>query len=87
MNINGKTVSLSGMTFTGIGKLLQEASPKKDGLGLTVELTENEEGIFCSEVGMTVGYAISDLIADHVKAAGGDPSKIHYTYSDRVFQT
>jgi hypothetical protein len=87
MNINGKSVSLRGMTFTEIGKLLQEASPKKDGLGLTVKLTEHEEEIFCSQVGLKVGYAISDLIADHVKVAGGDPSKISYVYSNRVFRT
>jgi len=88
MNINGKTVSLQGMTFDGIGKLLQEALPQKDGLGLTAELTAQEEEIFCSNFGMAVGYAISDLIADHVRAAGGDPSKIQYVYSsDRVFRT
>ena len=88
MNINGKTVLLQGLTFTEIGKLLQEASPQKDGLGLTAELTAQEEEIFCSNFGIAVGYAISDLIADHVKAAGGNPSKIRYVYgSDRVFRT
>lgn len=86
MNINGTQKSLEGMRFSEIGKMLQEASPAKDGIGLRVELTEHEEAVFESNFGMIIGYAICDVIADAVKAVGGIP-KMQYTYANRIFTT
>ncbi len=86
MNINGTSQSLEGKRFSEIGKLLQEASPAKDGVGLKVELTEDEERVFEQNFGMKIGYAICEVIADAVKAVGGNP-KFEYTYSNRVFET
>ena len=87
MNINGTSQSLEGKSFSEIGKLLQEASPAKDGVGLKVELTEEEESVFESNFGMTIGYTICEVIADAVKAAGGNPRGFKYTYSNRIFET
>ncbi len=86
MNINGTRKSLDGMRFSEIGRVLQEASPNKDGIGLRVELTEEEEAVFESNFGMKIGYAICDTIADAVRKAGGVP-KMQYTYVSRIFTT
>ncbi len=86
MKIGDKLCSLVGMRFSEIGKLLQEASPLKDGIGLLVVLTEQEEEVFVSNFGMKVGLALCEVTADAVKATGGNP-KIYYTYSDLTFRT
>lgn len=86
MNINGTYQSLEGKRFSDIGKLLQEASPTKDGAGLIVELTEEEEMVFEKNFGMKIGYAICEVVANAVKATGGNP-KLKYTYSNRIFET
>lgn len=88
MKINGTPQSVQGKSFSEIGKLLQEASPAKDGVGLIVELTEEEESVFGDTFGMRIGYAICELIADAVKATGSKP-KLQYKYlsHNRVFIT
>lgn len=87
MNINGTHQSLEGKRFSEIGKLLQEASPARDGVGLRVELTGEEEAVFEQHFGMKIGFAICSVIADAVKAIGGNPQGFRYTYSNRVFKT
>ncbi|MDQ5949213.1 MAG: hypothetical protein QG589_339 [Patescibacteria group bacterium] len=87
MQVNGRFVSPRGKSFAQIGKLLQEASPAKDGVGLRVELTEAEEGVFEGNFGLAIGKAICEVIADAVREAGGNPNGFKFTYSNLVFVT
>ncbi len=86
MKIGGNVHSLEGLRFSEIGELLQKASPSKDGAGLVVELTEQEEEVFVSNFGMKVGMALCEVTVDAVKAAGGD-TKLQYRYSNLIFRT
>jgi len=46
MKINGKRKSVRGMNISEIGKMLVNISPRRDGTGLTVELTATEKKLF-----------------------------------------
>ena len=87
MKVNGVFRSPMGMNFAQIGKMLQEASPDKDGVGLRVVLSGEEENIFESNFGMAIGKAMSELVADAVKESGRDPKGFKFVYSDYVFET
>ncbi len=85
--LNGKHVHFTGKTFAEIGKMLQEASPRKDGTGPTLELTPAEAGRFEIEFGFRIGYAICTLIADAAVADGKNTDMLRYTHRNRVFKT
>ncbi|OGI41592.1 MAG: hypothetical protein A2593_04920 [Candidatus Moranbacteria bacterium RIFOXYD1_FULL_44_9] len=87
MRVNGANKILQGMSYAEIGKMLQEASPNKNGVGLNVELTEQEEAIFERDYGLAIGRTIGGLIADAVKEIGEDPRGFRYTYSNLLFIT
>lgn len=87
MKVNGVNKILQGMSYAEIGKMLQEASPDKNGVGLNVELTEQEEAIFERDYGLAIGRTISGLIAEAVKEAGKDPKSFRYVYSNLLFTT
>lgn len=86
MNVNGTDQSFEGISLSEIGELLREASPTKDGVGLEVKLSTEEQMILAEYFGLNIGYAIHQVIEDAVKAVGGGP-KLRYTYSDHVFRT
>lgn len=66
--------------------MLMDASHEKDGTGLTVVFTEEEEEIICRDYGLAVGNAICHLIGNEIKKENRE-SKFKYTYTNRTFQT
>lgn len=87
MIINGSNESLEEKTFEEIGILLRDASPNKDGIGLTLQLTGNEELIFGQHFGVLIGQGICNLIAHAIKDVGGNPLAFRYTYENREFRS
>jgi len=86
MKVNELSLNPEKMSFADIGRKLVELSGSRDGIGLVVELTFEEEQVFCATFGMAVGKALCTLIADAVKANGYEP-KFQFVYSDCVFRT
>ena len=89
MDANGTTVPVTGSSLKLIGVALLKASPKGDGVGLKVVLTETEERQIETLVGMHVGAALLEVIGDAVGATGGDPNSLRFEYNahTRTFET
>lgn len=86
MKVNGVFVNPSGLKFSEIGRLLQEASPCGDGAGLRIELSLAEENAFeaiCGE--LSTGHTLSELIESAVVNKGNLPKfQLHYSSLVRV---
>lgn len=78
-------VSFSGLTSYQIGEKLLEASPNKDGRGLVLVLTEDEERAFENAGGMAIGYSIADLIGDAMKKDGRNLTGPKYRYDPHSY--
>lgn len=87
MNINGEEKPCLAMTFEEFGEMLIEASPNKDGIGLTVSLTHPEH-LNLMRIWSRVGYAIFLLMANALEKKGLKPA-FTWTYNEskRVFST
>ncbi len=88
MNVNGKEIGVRDMTYEQVGAMLNEASPRKDGHNLRVVLTTYEEDSLTGINGMTTGYTLCVLVADALRASGGEPT-FGYSYdaATRTFMT
>lgn len=87
MVVNHKPVVVEGKSFIQIGRMLKEASPKKDGVGLRVLLNTQEEGILERHFESTAEAALVKLVTEAVVKAGGQPNGFSYTYAKRLFIT
>lgn len=86
--LNGQEVSLYQNTFQEIGRKLLEASPSKDGRGLCLQLTLEEERDLAAIAGMKVGYSLFDLMKDAMREGGClIPDGLEYKYTDFRFTT
>jgi len=85
--VNGRSMVFFGKSYAEIGELLRDASPAKDGVGLTVVLDEQEQDTFARHYGMNVGKTISTYINAAIRAKDGTPNKFRWAYADFSFTT
>ncbi len=86
MVVNGTEISVGGLGPRKIGELLRQSSPRKDGAGLRVVLTQGEMLRLTRPMGLGIRVTLSNLIALAVIAAG-QHSNFEDDYDGIVFTT
>lgn len=86
--VNGLPLDITGLSCREIGEKIAELSKTTDGKGITVQLTEQEEGGFERVASPKVDLCIAELVMDAIeKKTGKRPEPFRHTYVDLVFKT